>query len=56
MECDDNAVTFESDPLTDEDILSEFTHSADTNEEEQEEMDEDEIVIVARTAKTTNTV
>ena len=39
MECDDNAVTFESDPLTDEDILSEFTHSADTNEEEQEEMD-----------------
>ena len=46
MECDDNAATFESDPLTDEDILSEFTHSSNTNEEEEEEMDEDEIVIV----------
>ena len=29
MECDDDAATFEADPLTDEDILSEFNHSAD---------------------------
>ena len=36
MECDDDAATFEADPLTDEDILSEFNHSADANEEEEE--------------------
>ena len=43
-----NAATFEADPLTDEDILSEFNHSADANEEEEEEeeMDEDETVTV----------
>ena len=47
VECDDDAAAFEADPLTDEDILSEFTHSADANEEEEEEeMDEDETVIV----------
>ena len=45
MECDDDAATFEADPLTDEDILAEFNHSADASEEE-EEKDEDEIVIV----------
>ncbi|PFX18093.1 hypothetical protein AWC38_SpisGene17554 [Stylophora pistillata] len=46
VECEDGAATFEADPLTDEDILAEFNHSADSNEEEEEEMDEDEIVIV----------
>ena len=46
MECDDDAATFEADPLTDEDILAEFNHSADANEGEEEEMDEDAIVIV----------
>ena len=46
VECDDDAATSEADPLTDEDILSEFNHSADANEEEEEEMDEDETVIV----------
>ena len=46
VECDHDAATFEADPLTDEDILSEFNHSADANEEEEEEMDEDETVIV----------
>ena len=48
VECDDDddAATFEADPLTDEDILAEFNHSADENEEEEEEeMDEDDIVI-----------
>ena len=39
MECDHDAATFEADPLTDEDILSEFNHSADANEEEEEEID-----------------
>ena len=47
MECDDDdAATFEADPLTDEDILAEFNHSADANKVEEKEMDEDEIVIV----------
>ncbi|PFX21915.1 Tigger transposable element-derived protein 4 [Stylophora pistillata] len=46
VECDDGEATFEADPLTDEDILAEFNHSADSNEEEEEEMDEDEIVII----------
>ena len=47
MECDDDdAATFEADPLTDEDILAEFNHSADANKVEEEEMDEDEFVIV----------
>ena len=45
VECDDEA-TFQADPLTDEDILAEFNHSADANVEKEEEMDEDEIVIV----------
>ena len=38
MECDDDAATFEADPLTDEDILAEFNHLADANEEEEEGM------------------
>ena len=46
MECDDDVATFEADPLTDEDILAEFNHTADANEQEEEEMDEDETVIV----------
>ena len=50
MECDD-AATFEAYPLTNEDILAEFNHSADANEEEEEGMDEDEIVIVDQLPK-----
>jgi len=46
VECDDNAATFEADPLTDEDILAELNHSADSNEQEEEEMEEDETVTV----------
>ena len=43
VECDDDAATFGADPLTDEDILAEFNHSAHANKEEEEEMDEDEL-------------
>ena len=43
VECDDDAATFEADPLTNKDIIAEFNHSADVNEEEEEEMDEDEM-------------
>ena len=49
MECDDDAATFEADPLTDEDIIiiAEFNHSEEANvEEEEEDEDEDGIVIV----------
>ena len=46
VECDDDAATFEADPLTVEDIIAEFNFSAYANEEEEEEMDEDEIAIV----------
>ena len=46
VECDDDAATFEADPLTVEDIIAEFNYSAYANEEEEEEMDEDEIAIV----------
>ena len=49
--CDDDAATFEADLLTDEDILAEVNHSADANEEEEEEMGEDEIVIVGEPPK-----
>ena len=51
VECDDDASTFETDPLTDEDILSEFNHSADANEEEEEQMQKDETVIVDKLPK-----
>ena len=51
MECDDDAATFEADPLTDGDILAEFNYSADANEGEEEEMDKDEIVIVEEPPK-----
>ena len=46
VECDDDVATFEADSLTDEDILAEFNHTADANEQEEEEMDEDQTVIV----------
>lgn len=45
VDCDDDAATFEADPLTDKDILTEFNHSADANGQEEEEMDDDETVI-----------
>ena len=51
VECDDDAATFEADPLTDGDILAEFNYSADANEGEEEEMDKDEIVIVEEPPK-----
>ena len=51
VECDDDEATFEADPLTDEDILAQFNHSAVANAEEEEEMDEDEIVIVDKAPK-----
>ena len=45
VECDDDAATFEADPLTNKDIIAEFNHSADVNEEEEEEMAEDEMSV-----------